>query len=314
MKNQAKSSLLLFLAAVIWGCAFVAQSVSMDYIEPFTFNCVRNIIGSAVLVPCIWLLDRWKAGSEEGQQAQKSQEEKRKAGKTLWMGGICCGIALCIASNLQQFGILYASVGKAGFLTALYIIIVPVLGIFLGRKPGKKLWIAVVLALFGMYLLCMKAGNLAPGTGDIMLLLCAAVFSIHILIIDKYTNLVDGVRLSAIQFLVCGILSGIAMFVWETPTIAAILAAWVPVLYAGVFSSGVAYTLQVVGQKGMNPVIATLILSLESVVSALSGWILLGQILSTREIAGCIIVFIAIILAQLPEQKLLEKREEFIET
>lgn len=292
-KLQIRNSILLFITAVIWGCAFVAQSVGMDYIEPFTFSAVRSLIGSAFLVPCIWLL-----GKRKNTEAIKVKEDK----KELLRGGIICGVIICVAANLQQIGILYTSVGKSGFLTALYIVIVPVIGVFLGKKPGKKLCMAVVCAVVGLYLLCMKVGTFSLEFGDVLLLLCAVVFSLHIMTIDYFTQRVDGVKLSCIQFLVCGILSGIVMLIFEHPSFTAICTAWAPVLYTGILSCGVAYTLQIVGQRGMNPVVASLIMSLESVVSAIAGWLILGQILSGRELAGCVVMFIAIILAQLPEK------------
>lgn len=298
-KTNAKSPLLLFLAAVIWGVAFVAQSVGMEYVGPFTFNAVRSIIGGLVLIPCIFLLDRMKG--EETKEVLNA-EEKKKANKTLLLGGFCCGLCLCVASNLQQIGISYTTVGKAGFITAMYIIIVPVLGIFMKKKIGVQIWISVVMGVIGLYLLCMTE-SFSLGKGDAYVLLCALVFSFHILTIDHFSPLVDGVKMSCIQFLVSGILSGIMMFLFEKPELSAILAAWMPILYAGVMSCGVAYTLQIVGQKDMDPTVASLILSLESVVSVLAGWVLLEQKLSSKELLGCVIMFAAIILAQLPERK-----------
>ena len=298
-KTKVKSPLLLFLAAVIWGVAFVAQSVGMEYVGPFTFNAVRSIIGGMVLIPCIFLLDRLK---KEDDKRECSPEEKKKSRRTLLIGGICCGLCLCVASNLQQIGIGYTTVGKAGFITAMYIIIVPVLGIFMKKKIGIQIWISVVMGVIGLYLLCMTE-SFSLSKGDAYVLLCALVFSFHILTIDHFSPLVDGVKMSCIQFLVSGVLSGIMMFLFEKPQIGGILAAWLPILYAGVMSSGVAYTLQIVGQKDMNPTVASLILSLESVVSVLAGWLILGQKLSMKELLGCVIMFGAIILAQLPERK-----------
>ena len=298
-KTKVKSPLLLFLAAVIWGVAFVAQSVGMEYVGPFTFNAVRSIIGGMVLIPCIFLRDRLK---KEDDKRECSPEEKKKSRRTLLIGGICCGLCLCVASNLQQIGIGYTTVGKAGFITAMYIIIVPVLGIFMKKKIGIQIWISVVMGVIGLYLLCMTE-SFSLSKGDAYVLLCALVFSFHILTIDHFSPLVDGVKMSCIQFLVSGVLSGIMMFLFEKPQIGGILAAWLPILYAGVMSCGVAYTLQIVGQKDMNPTVASLILSLESVVSVLAGWLILGQKLSMKELLGCVIMFGAIILAQLPERK-----------
>ena len=292
MKQQIKSSLILLLTATIWGVAFVAQSVGMEYIGPFTFNAIRCVLGGLVLIPVILVLKKKKETGAENQE----KEDK----KTLWAGGIACGVILCIASNLQQFGIMEASVGKSGFFTALYIVMIPVIGIFIGKRPGIKLWFCVALAVVGMYLLCMKDGSFTIERADIMLLLCALAFSFHILVVDYFSPKVGGVKMSCIQFFVCGVLSAVGMLFTETPDISNIQAAWLPLLYAGLLSCGVGYTLQIVGQKGINPVIASLIMSLESVISALAGWVILGQVLSPKEILGCILMFVAIIITQIP--------------
>ena len=296
MKKESipvRNSLLLLLTATIWGVAFVAQSVSMDYIGGFTFNAVRNLIGALTLLPVIWGLGKTKA-PEEKKRIQASSDRK-----TLITGGICCGILLCFASNFQQ----YTTVGKAGFITACYIVIVPIIGIFLKKKCSPFIWIAVILSLCGLYLLCLTPGEgFAIGKGELLVLICAFLFSLHILTIDHFSPLVDGVKMSCIQFLVCGILSGIPALIFESPDLAGIFAAKTPVLYAGVMSCGVAYTLQIVGQKNMNPTVASLILSLESCISVIAGWLILGQNLSSREIFGCVLMFGAIILAQLPQK------------
>lgn len=292
MKQQIKSSLILLLTATIWGVAFAAQSVGMEYIGPFTFNAIRCVLGGMVLIPVILVLKKKKETGAENQE----KEDK----KTLWMGGIACGVILCIASNLQQFGIMEASVGKSGFFTALYIVMIPIIGIFIGKRPEIKLWFCVALAVVGMYLLCMKDGSFTIERADIMLLLCALAFSFHILVVDYFSPKVDGVKMSCIQFFVCGVLSAVGMLFTETPDISNIQAAWLPLLYAGLLSCGVGYTLQIVGQKGINPVIASLIMSLESVISALAGWVILGQVLSPKEILGCVLMFVAIIITQIP--------------
>ena len=217
----------------------------------------------------------------------------------LLAGGVCCGVCLFAASNFQQFGIRYTTVGKAGFITACYIVIVPVIGIFLKKACGRLLWVSVAMAVVGLYFLCMTE-TLTIGKGDFLVFICALLFSLHILVIDYFSPRTDGVKMSCIQFFVCGILSGIAMLFIEEPHLADIFAAWIPILYAGIMSCGVAYTLQIVGQKGMNPTVASLILSLESCISVLAGWLILGQKLSVRELSGCLIMFGAIILAQLP--------------
>ena len=303
-----KNSLLLLLAAIIWGIAFVAQSVGMDYVGGFTFNAVRSLIGAAVLVPLILVFESKKstdtttakiASHSRPTSNTVSYIQKRK---DLIIGGISCGICLCLASNFQQFGIKYTSVGKAGFITACYIVIVPIIGLFLGKKCSKFIWAAVVMALIGLYLLCITDG-FSIGKGDLLVLVCAFLFSVHILVIDHFSPKVDGVKLSCLQFLTCGILSGIPALLFERPSFSAICQAWMPILYAGIMSCGVAYTLQIIGQNNMNPTVASLILSLESCISVLAGWVLLGQQLSTKEILGCVIMFAAIILAQLPQKQ-----------
>ena len=297
---KLKNSLLLLLTATIWGVAFVAQSAGMDYVGPYTFNCARNLIGGLVLLPVIRFLDR---GRRENRES--APENKRM----LVIGGICCGLALCLASNFQQFGIQYTSVGKAGFITACYIVIVPILGLFFGKKCSPLIWGAVAMAVAGLYLLCMSGGSQGINKGDLLMLVCALLFSVHILVIDYFSPMADGVKLSCIQFFVAGALSGVCMLIFEKPQWSGLLAAWAPVLYAGVMSSGVAYTLQIVGQKGMNPTIASLILSLESSISVLAGWLILGQRLSAKEITGCVIMFGAIVLAQVPVGR---KREDAV--
>lgn len=291
---KLKNALILFLTATIWGVAFVAQSVGMDYVGPFTFNCVRSLIGGLVLIPCIAFLDRLKG--KEGRTAVPGDK------KTLIVGGICCGLALCLASNFQQFGIQYTSVGKAGFITACYIVIVPLIGLFFGKKCSLVLAGAVALSLAGLYLLCMTGGEAGIGRGDLLVLVCAFLFSVHIMVIDYFSPAVDGVKMSCIQFMVSGLLSGVCMLLFEEPQLGQILKAWMPILYAGVMSCGVAYTLQIVGQKGMNPTVASLILSMESSISVLAGWVILGQKLSGREIFGCVLMLAAIVLAQLPSR------------
>ena len=296
--KQMKNNVLLVLTALIWGCSFVAQSVGMDYVGPFTFNAVRCLIGAAVLIPVILFMDKSARKSGLTDEEMKS---RRGDTKTLVTGGICCGLALGIASSLQQWGILFTTVGKAGFITACYIVIVPIIGLFLKKKCSPFIWAAVVMALIGLYLLCITDG-FSIGRGDILVLVCAFLFSLHILVIDYFSPKTDGVKLSCIQFLVCGILSMIPALVLEHPQISSILTAWLPILYAGIMSCGVAYTLQIVGQKNVNPTVASLILSLESCISVLAGWVILGQKLSAKELLGCVIMFAAIILAQLPEK------------
>lgn len=303
-KYTLRQSVLLLLTAAIWGVAFVAQSVGMDYVGPFTFNTVRSLIGGIVLIPCIVLLKRINAGPKDtAGAAEHASGDPAGQRKVLLTGGVACGVLLCIASNLQQFGIMYTSVGKSGFITAMYIVLVPVVGIFLKKKAGVKIWCSVVIAVCGLYLLCMTDNGFSIQKGDLLLLLGAVAFSFHILTIDYFSPKVDGVKMSCIQFFTCGILSMVCMFLFEQPQIGAILQAWMPIVYAGVMSCGVAYTLQIVGQKGMNPTVASLILSTESVISVIAGWLILHQKLSGRELLGCVLMFAAIILVQLPERK-----------
>ena len=284
-KAQLGNSLLLLLTAIIWGSAFVAQSVAQDYIESFTIICTRSIIGGMVLIPVIFVLGKWKKGF---------------ATKTEWIGGICCGIALWAASGFQQVGMAYTTAGKAGFITALYVVIVPILGIFMRKRVSMAIWFCVALAVFGLYLLCVPRGGFSLGAGDLLVLVCALLFSIHILVIDHFSPKGDGVVISCIQFFVCGIISGVFMLLTEAPSVGNILEAKWALLYLGVLSSGVAYTLQVVAQKNVNPTVASLIMCLESVVAVLAGWMILGENLSTREIFGCALMFGAIVLAQIP--------------
>lgn len=305
MKSQdvglkRRNSFLLSLAAFIWGIAFVAQSTGGDAVGPYTFNCIRSVIGSITLLPVIRLSDRL--------HLTRKKPASRKDRQILLAGGIACGIALSIASNLQQLGIYMGSpVGKAGFLTACYMLMVPVLGLFLKRKCGWNVWIGITIAAVGLYLLCIK-GDFSIQFSDSLLLLCALAFAVQILVVDHYADMVDGVRMSCIQFTVSGILSAVPMILVDMGHSASEISewasaflnpyAWIPILYAGVLSCGGAYTLQIIGQRGMNPSVASLIMSLESVFSVLAGWVLLGEKLSVREIAGCALIFGAVVLAQ----------------
>lgn len=305
--KRLRSSLMLALTSLIWGAAFVAQSVGMDYVGPFTFNAARFIVGGLVLFPCIFFLRR-----VNGDENRQMDEEMKKARtKTGVAGGICCGIFLCFASMLQQIGVSYTSVGKAGFITSLYIIIVPILGIFIKKKVPFNIWVSVAIAVVGMYLLCMTEG-LSIGKGDFFVFLCAIGFSFHILVIDYFSPKADGVLISCIQFFTAGIISGIFTLIFEKPEWSDILRAWAPVLYAGVMSCGVGYTLQVVAQKDIEPAIASLIMSLESVFSLIAGWIILGEVLSPKEQFGCVLVFAAIILAQIPVPKWMVKERKVL--
>ena len=288
---RRKNAFMLFLTAFIWGTAFVAQSVGMDHLGPFGFNGIRSLIGGVALLPCIYILGK----------INKNSNEKGDV-KTLVTGGVCCGLALFAASSMQQIGIQYTTAGKAGFITAFYIVLVPVFGIFLGKKTGWKIWLAVALALAGLYFLCITE-SFSVGRGDIYVFIGALLFTVHILVIDYFAPRTDGVKMSCIQFFVAGILSMFPMAAFETTTVEGIMRSWGPLLYAGVLSCGVAYTLQIIGQKNMNPTVASLILSLESCISVLAGWAILGEQLSVREGVGCILMFAAIVLAQIPEKQ-----------
>lgn len=308
--------MLLLLTAFIWGSAFVAQKSGMDYIEPFTYNGIRTFIGGLVLIPVIFLFKKMGIGqsapSEEGDDlsCEEKQEAKRKQNKVVLIGGICCGLALFVASSLQQFGVNYTTAGKAGFITTLYVVMVPIFSIFLRKKVKPVMWLCVAMGAVGMYMLCMKGDSFKLEFGDTLVLLCAVAFSVHILVIDYFSPKADGVKLSCIQFLTSGFLGLICMAIFENPDIHAIIDCAIPILYAGVLSCGVAYTLQVVAQKDADPTAASLILSLESVFAALSGAILLHESMTIRELAGCAIIFAAVIIAQLPsKEERLQARE-----
>lgn len=280
---KPKNAFILALTAFIWGTSFVSQRIGMNYLEPFTFNGVRSIIGGLTLIPFILFF--------------RSNENYQR--KELITGGVLCGILLFAATSMQQIGIQYTTAGKAGFITAFYIVLVPIYGIFLKKKTGLKVWIAVAIALLGLYFLCITE-KFTIGKGDIYIFICALIFACHILVIDYFSPKVSGIKMSCIQFLVCGIISIPFMFILETPKISAMTTGILPLLYSGIFSCGIAYTLQILGQKNANPAIASLIMSLESCFSVLSGWLILGERMSAKESAGCVLMFAAIIIAQLP--------------
>lgn len=278
--NETKECNAVDFDSFYMGTAFVAQSSGMDFMEPFTFNGIRNLIGAASLLPCIVLFK--KMNEKNGNVAAVPGTKK-----DLIIGGVACGILLFTASSLQQIGLVYTTAGKAGFITACYIVIVPLLGVFLHKKIGWKVWLAVGIALVGLYFLCITE-SLSIGKGDLYVLFGALVFSLHILVIDHFSPKVDGVKMSCIQFLVCGVVSMVPMFLLETPSLESIFAGWFPLLYAGVFSSGVAYTLQIVAQKNMNPANASLILSMESCFAVLAGWLMSRRtVVHKRECRVC---------------------------
>ena len=313
MKNKTtRNSLLLVLTALIWGIAFVAQSEGGNAIGPYSFNCIRFLIGGFVLIPVIKLLDRL------GYNGKKSATPESQ--KTLLKGGVICGIILCIASNLQQAGIyMGCPAGKAGFLTACYIILVPILGLFLKKKCSIRVWIGIILTVIGLYLLCLNE-TLTLQPQDILVLICALCFAFHILAVDYFTPLVEGIRMSCIQFWVAGCITAVPMLLFEMKPFSGNLFiwgsafqtsdAWIPLLYAGILSCGVAYTLQIIGQEDVNPAVASLLMSLESVFSVLAGFLLLHQKLSVRELSGCAFIFAAVILAQLPVKEKSHPKKE----
>lgn len=302
-KKELRGGILLLIAAVLWGSAFVAQSVGMDYIGPFTYLFARSVVGSLFLIPVAVIYEK-RVYRKEHPNENQTEETRKAYRKTLLIGGLCCGMILTVASAFQQYGIIYTTVGKAGFITALYIVIVPIMGLFLKKKCGINVWISVVIAVVGLYLLCMT-GSFSLSKGDSLILICAFLYAGHIMIIDHFSPKVNGVMLSLFQFTFCAIICGILMLIFEHPTMSSMFAAWGSILYAGILSSGVAYTCQIVGQKDLNPTVASLIMSLESVMSVLSGWLVLNQKLTIRELIGCIIMFAAILLAQikLPSKK-----------
>ena len=284
--RELRGNLLLFVTAFIWGCAFVAQSKGAEFVGPFTFVSLRSVLGSVALLPFIAFRSRKKQHTTEN-------------GKTLWIGGVLCGIALCVASLLQQVGIAYTTVGNAGFITALYILIVPVLGIFLGKKVSARIWGCIGIAILALYLLTIKDG-FTVSLGDSVVMGCALVFSVQILLVDYHSPKVDGVKLACIQFVTVAVLSGIPMLIWERPALSAIMDAALPIAYAGLLSSGAGYTFQILGQKYTRPAVASLIMSLESVFAVLAGIVLLGQVPSLKEGMGCLLMFLAIMIAQFP--------------
>lgn len=291
--NQLKSSILLLITAMIWGCAFVAQSAAMDAVGPWTFTFCRSILAFVFLLVLSSAVD---------QKKKRSGILPQKYDRKTWKGGIWTGIALAVATMLQQTGILYTTVGKAGFITALYVVIVPVFSLFLHKKVKPVIWLCVVLSICGLFLLSDQSTFLLS-RGDLLVVLCAFAYAVQIMLIDHYAPYCDGIKLSCIQFLAVCIVTVIPMLVIEHPSFSAITAAAVPILYAGFLSSGVGYTLQIIAQKDSDPSIDSMIMSLESVFSALAGYLILHQTLSSRELLGCGIMFTAILLAQIPERK-----------
>ena len=293
-RGELLHTLALLVCAAIWGSAFVAQSVGAEYVGAFTFLAVRNWIAVVFLIPVIFVRDTIlkKRGRPSVRPANRTQR------RCLLTGGAACGFFLCAASAFQQVGIRYTTTAKAGFITALYVVIVPILSVFFGKSVKSRIWMCVALAVLGLYLLCMR-GELSLSFGDGVVLVCAFLFACQIMTVDYFAPQVDTVRLSQTQFLVTALLSTVCMLLFEDLSTDSLIRALPSIAYAGVMSSGVAYTLQIIGQQNLNPAIASITMSLESVFAALAGWIVLGQSMSFRELAGCVLMFAAIILAQL---------------
>lgn len=290
MKKQLSGVIALLGATVIWGSAFIAQSVGMDKIGPFTFQAVRCFLAVVFLFPASALFSK-------GKPFWKSW-----ADPALWRSGVICGLALFAASSLQQIGLVYTDAGKAGFLTAMYIVFVPFLGLFVGQRPGRNALLSLIPAIVGLYLLsCTSVSGI--NKGDVLLLLCAVAFSVQILLIDRHCAGLDGLKLNCIQALVVAVLSVPSALLTETVDASRIASCWLPLGYAGVLSMGVAYTLQIVGQKRVAPSAAALLMSLESVFAALFGWLLLHETMTRAEELGCVLVFAAVVISQLPEKK-----------
>jgi len=306
MNKNLKGNLLLVLAAFIWGISFVMQDKAALFLSPFTINGVRSLIGTAALMPLILVRSK-KSGVPVFEKTAQNRKE-------LIISGILCGVFLCIATNFQQFGIaLYpddaAASGRTGFITALYVVLVPLFGLFSKKRIGFTVWLGVLFATVGMCLLCIGEGAGGIYIGDMVVLCCAIAFTLQILCVDRCADSVDGVKLSALQFFVCGVLSLVLMAIFEEPQISDILKAAPYILYLGVMSCGVAYTLQIIGQQySKNPTVASILMSLESVFAALAGAVLMGEKFTARETLGCIIMFAAIVLSQLPAPKLHKER------
>lgn len=388
-----RGSILLVITAMIWGAAFVAQSVGLDYMQPITFNCIRCIIGGAVLLPVVAIFGGKKrrdkaraveplpAGSDpsvgavvaepgarksasagkstvaptgtstenptgapalnlsaalavspaaefadlpegggaataaleyapRGAVSARAQISEKQARRDLWLGGILCGAVLFVASTLQQIGLVYTTAGKAGFITALYIVIVPAMGLFFGRRAPFTVWAGAAIAVLGLYMLIVKE-NFSLGIGDLLILLCAFCFSAHIMLISYFSPRCDGIAMSCIQFFVAGLLGIAPMLIFESPSVSAMFAGWLPILYAGVMSCGVAYTLQIIAQRDVNETVASLLMSLESVFAALTGRLMLKERFTVPELIGCVLIFAAVLLAQIPPTRIrLPKRKK----
>lgn len=286
---------LLILTAMIWGTAFVFQRVGMERIEPITFNAARMALAAAA----VGIVSAAPTRREAGRLSALNKEEIRKYRRNTVFGGICCGTFLAAASIFQQMGIVYTTAGKAGFITAMYMLLVPVINFLLFKKRNSWIvWLAVLIGVAGMYLLCMD-GSFSLTRGDTLVCICALLFSGHILCCDHFVKLGNPIRISAIQFASCTVISAVAALILEQPDLGKILSAAIPILYCGLISGGLGYTLQIIAQKFTDPAIASLLMSLESVFAVIAGALILGEQMSTRELWGCVIMFAAIVLVQI---------------
>jgi len=293
MKNQIKGTVFLLLAAVLWGASFVFQNEGARVIDPVAFNGLRSLLGSVALLPVIAVITQ--LNRKKGNYKKPSKEQTI----TLLKGGLFCGLALCAAGTLQTLGIKQGA-GESGFITTIYIVFVPVLSVFLRKKIPHRVWVAVMMCFVGLYFLC---GSFALNVNQIYLLLCAFFFGIHILVIDYYSPRVDGVKLSCLQFLVVGVIDSVLMLFTEVPTLAQIGKCIPELAYMGFVSCSIAYTFQIIGQKYISATIGALLMSLESVFSVLSEWILQDKLLSSTQIFGCLIIFAAVVLVQISPKK-----------
>lgn len=289
-KLNIKNSLVLLLAAIIWGSSFISQRVGTDYIGPLTFIGVRSLIGAIVLLPVVFFVGKI--------EKKKNPSYSMGSKKDILISGAVCGLVLALASNLQTFGIVGNDTGKTGFITAFYIVLVPVLGLFIKRSCPPPVWIGVAIALVGLWFLSIDGNSLQINPNDIFTFFCAIIFAVHILVIDHYTPYVNGVLLSCVQFAVCGVVSLLCALLFEQPTLSDLLPAWSSILYSGIFSCGIAYTLQIIGQKDMDPTAASILLSMESCMSVLFGWLILHESLNGRKMLGCGCMFFAVIFVQ----------------
>ena len=292
--NKRSHIIMLFLATVFWGTTFVAQRIGAEHVGAYTYLAGRSWIAVVFLTPVVHAFDRFHDRRGTDNRRPRSAADRKR----LILAAVAAGAALCAASAAQQIGVAYTTASKAGFITALYVVLVPILSIFIGKRPSAHIWACVGLALVGMYLLCITGGDLRLQLGDAYELACALLFAVEILLVYHFSPLVDGVRLSRLMFLVVAVLSTVLMFALESPSWESVRAALPAIAYAGIISSGIGYTLQILGQEGVNPTVASLVMSFESVFSALSGWLVLGERLSPRELTGAALMFVAILLSQ----------------